>query len=207
MPDIWWYPAARWAPTRGTLGRGQSHGRNERRAGRTHRRRIRWRTEPYRSERQPEPVRADRKPFGRFDFRTVPRNRAGGKTVPAAQPSDRGIVIHSDRGAGTCAFRRAQHRSWANELNRNLFAVPGDITMPHNTGCNRLIQDGRAPSSAHWRRSTNYAIARIARNMSTCRMTPNIRRNRQMNPTMPYSPPLRLAPKQTATSPPTICSI
>ena len=33
---------------------------------------------------------------------------------------------------------------WANELNRNLFAVPGDITMPHNTGCNRLIQDGRA---------------------------------------------------------------
>lgn len=58
---------------------------------------------------------------------------------------------------------------WANELNRNLFAVPGDITMPHNTGCNRLIQDGRAPSSAHWRRSTNYAIARIARNMSTCR--------------------------------------
>ena len=50
------------------------------------------------------------KPFGRFDFRTVPRNRAGGKTVPAAQPSDRGFVIHSDRGAGTCAFRRAQHR-------------------------------------------------------------------------------------------------
>lgn len=96
---------------------------------------------------------------------------------------------------------------WANELNRNLFAVPGDITMPHNTGCNRLIQDGRAPSSAHWRRSTNYAIARIARNMSTCRMTPNIRRNRQTNPTMPYSPPLKLAPKQTATSPPTICSI
>lgn len=75
----------------------------------THRRRIRWRTEPYRSEKQPEPVRADRKPFGRFDFRTVPRNRAGGKTVPAAQPSDRGFVIHSDRGAGTCAFRRAQH--------------------------------------------------------------------------------------------------
>ena len=34
---------------------------------------------------------------------------------------------------------------WANELNRNLFAVPGDITMPHNTGCNRIIQDGRAP--------------------------------------------------------------
>ena len=29
--------------------------------------------------------------------------------------------------------------------------------------------------------------------MSTCRMTPNIRRNRQTNPTMPYSPPLKLA--------------
>ena len=33
---------------------------------------------------------------------------------------------------------------WANELNRNLFAVPGDVTMPHNTGCNRLIQEGKA---------------------------------------------------------------
>ena len=70
-----------------------------------------------------------------------------------------------------------------------------------------LSKTAEPPSSAHWRRSTNYAIARIARNMSTCRMTPNIRRNRQTNPTMPYSPPLKLAPKQTATSPPTICSI
>lgn len=33
---------------------------------------------------------------------------------------------------------------WANELNRTLYAVPGDITMPNNTGCNQLIQDGRA---------------------------------------------------------------
>ena len=33
---------------------------------------------------------------------------------------------------------------WASELNRNLFAVPGDVTIPHNTGCNRLIQEGRA---------------------------------------------------------------
>ena len=33
---------------------------------------------------------------------------------------------------------------WAGELNRELYAVPGDVTMPHNTGCNRLIQDGKA---------------------------------------------------------------
>lgn len=33
---------------------------------------------------------------------------------------------------------------WADELNRRIFAVPGDVTMPHNTGCNRLIQEGRA---------------------------------------------------------------
>ena len=33
---------------------------------------------------------------------------------------------------------------WANELNRILYAVPGDITMPNNTGCNQLIQEGRA---------------------------------------------------------------
>lgn len=33
---------------------------------------------------------------------------------------------------------------WAGELNRRVFAVPGDVTMPHNTGCNRLIQEGRA---------------------------------------------------------------
>lgn len=33
---------------------------------------------------------------------------------------------------------------WANELNRELYAVPGDITMPNNTGCNRLIEEGKA---------------------------------------------------------------
>ncbi len=33
---------------------------------------------------------------------------------------------------------------WANELNRDLYAVPGDVTIPNNTGCNRLIQEGRA---------------------------------------------------------------
>jgi DNA processing protein len=33
---------------------------------------------------------------------------------------------------------------WAGELNRELYAVPGDVTMPHNTGCNRLIQEGKA---------------------------------------------------------------
>lgn len=33
---------------------------------------------------------------------------------------------------------------WASNLNRELYAVPGDITSPHNTGCNELIHDGKA---------------------------------------------------------------
>ena len=28
---------------------------------------------------------------------------------------------------------------WGNDLNRVVLAVPGDITVPHNAGCNRLI--------------------------------------------------------------------
>ena len=33
---------------------------------------------------------------------------------------------------------------WANELNRRLYAVPGDVTVPSNAGCNMLIRDHRA---------------------------------------------------------------
>lgn len=33
---------------------------------------------------------------------------------------------------------------WATNLNRELYAIPGDITSPHNTGCNELIGDGKA---------------------------------------------------------------
>ena len=33
---------------------------------------------------------------------------------------------------------------WANELGRTVAAVPGDITMPHNAGCNRLISRAEA---------------------------------------------------------------
>lgn len=33
---------------------------------------------------------------------------------------------------------------WATNLNRELYAIPGDITSPHNTGCNELISDGKA---------------------------------------------------------------
>lgn len=34
--------------------------------------------------------------------------------------------------------------NWALELNRELYAVPGDVTLPNNAGCNMLIHDGKA---------------------------------------------------------------
>lgn len=34
--------------------------------------------------------------------------------------------------------------NWAVELGRTVYAVPGDITMPNNAGCNKLIHDGKA---------------------------------------------------------------
>lgn len=34
--------------------------------------------------------------------------------------------------------------NWANDLNREVIAVPGPITMPYNAGCNRLIADHQA---------------------------------------------------------------
>lgn len=46
---------------------------------------------------------------------------------------------------------QARHRSgalntatWAAEMNRKVYAAPGDIDEPFNTGCNRLIHDGKA---------------------------------------------------------------
>ncbi|MBT1181878.1 DNA-protecting protein DprA [Bifidobacterium sp. CP2] len=33
---------------------------------------------------------------------------------------------------------------WACDLGRGVIAVPGDITMPHNAGCNQLIAEGKA---------------------------------------------------------------
>ncbi len=34
--------------------------------------------------------------------------------------------------------------TWASELNRELYAIPGNITHPHNAGCNKLIHDEQA---------------------------------------------------------------
>ncbi|RSX54457.1 DNA-processing protein DprA [Bifidobacterium samirii] len=53
--------------------------------------------------------------------------------------------------ASTVVVAQARLRSgalntagWAAELNREVYAVPGDITTPGNAGCNRLIADGKA---------------------------------------------------------------
>lgn len=46
---------------------------------------------------------------------------------------------------------QARHRSgalntatWAAEMSRELYAAPGDIDEPYNTGCNRLVHEGKA---------------------------------------------------------------
>lgn len=53
--------------------------------------------------------------------------------------------------ASTVVIAQARQRSgalntatWASELNREIYAIPGDITTPGNSGCNRLIADGKA---------------------------------------------------------------
>ena len=34
--------------------------------------------------------------------------------------------------------------TWATDLNRELYAIPGDINQPNNAGCNKLIHDSQA---------------------------------------------------------------
>ncbi len=53
--------------------------------------------------------------------------------------------------AGTVAVAQARYRSgalntagWAQEMNRIIVAAPGAINSPYNTGCNRLILEGKA---------------------------------------------------------------
>lgn len=53
--------------------------------------------------------------------------------------------------AGSVVVTQARLRSgalntarWANELNRRLYAVPGDVTSPSNAGCNELIRNQQA---------------------------------------------------------------
>ncbi|PJM73125.1 DNA processing protein DprA [Bifidobacterium primatium] len=53
--------------------------------------------------------------------------------------------------AGTIVIAQARHRSgalntatWAAEMSRDVYAAPGDIDEPYNTGCNRLVHDGKA---------------------------------------------------------------
>ncbi|NMM99466.1 DNA processing protein DprA [Bifidobacterium sp. DSM 109958] len=53
--------------------------------------------------------------------------------------------------ARTVVVAQARRRSgalntanWAAELNREVYAAPGDITQPGNTGCNMLIHENRA---------------------------------------------------------------
>lgn len=34
--------------------------------------------------------------------------------------------------------------NWGSDLHRNVYAIPGAVTAPHNAGCNKLIHDNRA---------------------------------------------------------------
>lgn len=53
--------------------------------------------------------------------------------------------------SSTIVVTQARHRSgalntanWGTELGRHVYATPGRIDMPENTGCNRLIHEGKA---------------------------------------------------------------
>ncbi|WP_231371428.1 DNA-processing protein DprA [Bifidobacterium sp. AGR2158] len=78
--------------------------------------------------------------------------------------------------ASSVAVTQARLRSgalntanWANELNRRLYAVPGDVTNPSNAGCNALIRDHRAILLADARAVDEYCHPRHA---PTARATP-----------------------------------
>lgn len=53
--------------------------------------------------------------------------------------------------ASTVVVAQARLRSgalntanWATEIQRDVYAAPGDVNMPYNSGCNALIHDGKA---------------------------------------------------------------
>ena len=53
----------------------------------------------------------------------------------------------------TLIVAQARHRSgalnsatWAADMNRDVYAAPGDNNKPYNTGCNALIAEGKATS-------------------------------------------------------------
>lgn len=74
--------------------------------------------------------------------------------VPSTVPEARRFLLRNRIIAAlsyTVVVAQARLRSgalntagWANELNRRLFAAPGDITMPSHAGCNKLIADQEA---------------------------------------------------------------
>lgn len=51
------------------------------------------------------------------------------------------VVVVAQARLRSGALSTARH---AGELNRVVYAVPGDITAPNNAGCNRLIHEGKA---------------------------------------------------------------
>ena len=69
-----------------------------------------------------------------------PEHDTGATSVPAAQSADRGTGLFGRGRTGPAALRSAQY----GEMNRRLFAVPGEITTPAHAGCNRLIADQQA---------------------------------------------------------------
>lgn len=76
--------------------------------------------------------------------RTVPGNHPGGEAVPVAQPHHSRAFVNAGGHSGETAFRALNTVNWGSELQRDIHAVPGNIDMPGNSGCNRLIQEQRA---------------------------------------------------------------
>ncbi|NMN01464.1 DNA-processing protein DprA [Bifidobacterium panos] len=89
-----------------------------------------------------------------FDQITANGGALISELCPSTIPEPRRFLIRNRiiaALASTVVIAQARLRSgalntagWANELGRTVVAAPGDITMPHNAGCNRLISRAEA---------------------------------------------------------------
>ena len=100
--------------------------------------------QPCRAAVQQRVVRRDCGKRGSTGQRTVPGNHSGARRFLSR---NRIIAALSS----TLVVTQARLRSgalntvnWGSELQRDIHAVPGNIDMPGNGGCNRLIQEQRA---------------------------------------------------------------
>ena len=81
-------------------------------------------------------------PSRRGGRRVAARHRAAGPAFPAPQPDHLGHGAGRRRGRGGGAVGLADHRAFALEQGREVFAVPGSPLDPRCRGSNDLLRSG-----------------------------------------------------------------